>query len=201
MIPPEALLISDAVKPLAFAGVMGGESSAVTEQTRTILIEAAHFVPQSVRKASRLLGLKSESSLRFEKGVGPALSLEALDYAAWLLEQVAGGVTGKGIIDVQAHPLHSKKIACRTQRVNDILGTQLSTSEIAQLLRRLQMQIIEEGSHQLLVEVPSFRLDVTAEIDLIEEVARVYGYNHIPKVVPRHISSSLLNAPLYEIEK
>lgn len=200
-IHPSVLLICDPVKPLAFAGVMGGDSSAVTNTTVNILIEAAHFVPQSIRKSTRLLQLKSDSSYRFEKGVDPHLVLQALDYAAALLSQVAGGVIGKGVIDIQAHQFHPKKVACRIHRVNAMLGTQLSISEVAQLLTRLQMEVVEENLNQLLIAVPSFRMDITTEIDLIEEVARIYGYNNIVKLPPRQISSSLMNAPLYEMEK
>jgi len=200
-IPPDVLLICDQHKPLAFAGVMGGMSSAVTDHTVNVLIESAHFLPQSIRKAARLLQLKSDSSHRFEKGVDPHLVPQALDYAASLLSQVTGAVVAQGMIDIQAHPFPLKKIVCRTARVNALLGTHLSTSEIAQFLTSLHMQIIEESLTQLLVEVPSFRIDVTAEIDLIEEVARIYGYNHIVKAPPRHTSSFLMNAPLYEIEK
>lgn len=200
-IPPEVLLICDPHKPLAFAGVMGGESSAIHAETVNVLIEAAHFSPQSIRKATRLLQLKSDSSQRFEKGVDPCGVLQALDYAASLLVQVAGGVVATGTIDLVAHAFHPKKIPCRTRRVNELLGTTLSTSEIAALLTRLQMQIVEEKSHELLISVPSFRMDVVSEIDLVEEIARLYGYNSIPKEAPRFVSSPLMNAPLYEMEK
>ncbi len=200
-IPREALLICDAVKPLAFAGVMGGKSSAVSEKTTNVLIEAAHFLPRSIRKTSKLLQLKTDSSLRFEKGVDPQLVPIALDYAAELLEKVAKGTSAEGRLDHKIHEFEGKKLECRTKKVNEILGTTLSTSEIAECLRKLGIEIVKEEIHQILVIVPSFRSDITGEIDLVEEVARVYGYNNLPKATPRYHPSTLCNASLYEMEK
>jgi phenylalanyl-tRNA synthetase beta chain len=201
LIPPEALLICDTFKPLAIAGIMGGKSSAVSETTTSILIEAAYFSPQSIRKTTKQIGLKSDSSQRFEKGVDPDGVLHALNYAAFLLQKVAGGRVAKGAIDQKAHEFSEKRISCRTERVNKLLGTQLSTGEIAALLGRLGIHLVEEGLHAILVSVPTYRGDISTEVDLIEEVARVYGYNNIPKSPPRHISSTLANAPLFEMEK
>jgi phenylalanyl-tRNA synthetase beta chain len=200
-IPQEALLICDTKKPLAFAGVMGGASSAVTDQTQDVLIEAAYFTPQSTRQTTRLIGLKTDGSQRFEKGVDPGAVLEALNYATYLLQKVAGGTIATGFIDQKAHEFAEKRIACRTARTNQLIGTSLSTNEIASLLKRLGMKIIEENLHQLLVAVPTYRHDIAIEEDLIEEVARLYGYNNLPKATPLHISSPLGHAPLYLLEK
>lgn len=200
-IPPDALLICDKVKPLAFAGVMGGKTSAVTDYTTDVLIEAACFTPQAIRKTTRLIGLKSDSSQRFEKGIDPSAVIDALNYAAYLLQKVAGGKVAKGVIDQKAHEFTEKKIACRIPRVNRLLGTQLSASEIAELLRRLGMKILEENEHQLQVSIPTYRNDISIEVDLIEEVARIYGYNNIPKSIPIHVSSRISHAPIYLLEK
>jgi len=200
-IPPESLLICDAEKPIAFAGVMGEKTSAVTEETTNVLIESAYFSPQAIRKSAKLIGLKSDSSQRFEKGIDPNNTVEALNYAAYLLQKVAGGTVAKGAIDQKSHTFAEKRINCRTKRVNALLGTTLSTTEIAELLGRLGMKIVEEQAHLLLVSVPTYRNDIAIEEDLIEEVARVYGYNNIPKPIPEHISSTLSHAPLYELEK
>jgi phenylalanyl-tRNA synthetase beta chain len=201
LIPPEILLICDSVKPLAFAGVMGGKSSAVTDQTVNIAIEAAYFTPQAIRKSTRLVGLKSDSSGRFEKGIDPNSVIDALNYAAYLLQKVAGGKICKGVIDQKAHEFVEKRIGCRISRVNQLLGTYLSASEIAGILRRLGMAILQESSHELLVAVPTFRNDIAIEEDLIEEVARVYGYNNIPKPIPLLTTSNIPHAPLYLMEK
>lgn len=197
LIPPEALLICDAKKPLAFAGVMGGKSSAVTEATKNVMIESAYFTPQAIRKTGRLLGFKTDSAQRFEKGIDPNAVVERLRYAAALLCQVAGGKASH-IIDEKTHEFHEKKIACRPERVNALLGTTLSHSEIAAILRRLGMHVDEKA---FLVTVPTFRGDITTEIDLVEEVARIYGYNNIPKPHPLHVSSTIAPAPLYLLEK
>ena len=200
-IPPDSLMICDKVKPLAFAGVMGGKTSAVTDHTTDVLIEAAHFTPQAVRKTTRLIVLKTDGSQRFEKGVDPSAVIEALNYAGYLLQKVAGGKVAKGFIDQKAHEFTEKKIACRIEKTNRLLGTQLSAGEISGLLRRLGMKILEENEHQLLVSVPTYRNDISIEVDLIEEVARIYGYNNIPKSIPLHISSPLSHAPIFLMEK
>ena len=200
-IPPDALLICDVSGPLAFAGVMGGKHSAVTDQTVNVLIEAAYFTPQAIRKSARLLNLKSDSSQRFEKGVDPNGVINALNDAAFLLQKVAGGKICKGFIDHKAHEFVEKKIACRVQRVNHLLGTHLSAREMTELLLRLEMHILQETNHELLVAVPTYRNDISSEIDLVEEVARVYGYNNIPKPIPSLTTSAIPDTPLYLMEK
>lgn len=200
-IPPESVMICDANKPLAFGGVMGGKSSAVSEESKNIVIEAAYFTPQAIRKTSKMLDLKSDSSHRFEKGIDPNGVTDALDLAAALLQSVAGGTIAKGKIDVKAHEFSEKKIACRPHRVNALLGTELSNREMAEILSRLQMRILEESENQLLVSVPTYRNDISFEVDLIEEIARIYGYNNIPRKPPRHVTTTLFDSPLYLMEK
>jgi phenylalanyl-tRNA synthetase beta chain len=201
LIPPEVLLICDRAKPLAFAGVMGGKSSAVSDQTINVVIEAAYFTPQAIRKSVRMIGLKSDSSQRFEKGIDPNGVIDALNYAAFLLQKVAGGKICKGTIDQKVHEFVEKKIACRIQRVNQLLGTHLSAGEIAGLLRRLGMEILQETNHELLIAVPTYRNDISIEVDLIEEVARIYGYNNILKPIPLLTNSTIPHAVLYLMEK
>lgn len=198
-IPPESVLICDAQKPLAFAGVMGGNTSAVSDQTKNVLIESAYFTPQAIRKSSKLLTLRTDAAQRFEKGIDPNGVLEALDYAAYRLQQVSGGQIARGVIDKQAHAFYPKKIACRIARVNALLGTTLSLREAAQLLERLGMAI-EERHSELIASVPTFRNDISIEEDLIEEIARLYGYNNIQKSIPKHISSTISHAPSYIFE-
>lgn len=200
-IPPEVLLICDERKPLAFAGVMGGKSTAVGDQTVNVLIESAYFTPQAVRKAAKLIGLKSDSSQRFEKRIDPNGVSQALNYAAYLLQKVAGGKILRGCIDQKTHEFAEKKIACRIDRVNRLLGTQLSAGEIVPLLRRLGMTILLETNHELLISVPTYRSDISIEEDLIEEIARVYGYNNLPKPLALLTTSTIPHAPLYLMEK
>ncbi len=200
-IPPNALLICDDNKPLAFAGVMGGMSSAVTDKTRSILIEAAVFSPQSIRKTTKILSLRSDSSNRFEKGIDPNGLINALDRAASLLQEIAGGTVVSGYLDQKTRAFEDKRIACRLNRVNELLGTQLSLSEVQEIFHRLRFHNVIEGSHSLIVSIPSYRNDISIEADLIEEIARIYGYNNIPRRPPRHIASTILPAPMYIMEK
>ncbi len=195
-IPPDAVLIADPQKPLAFAGVMGGLSSAVTEKTTTVLIESAYFTPQTIRKSGKYLNLKSDASYRFERGVDPNGTVEALDSATYYVQQVAGGAIAKGCSDTQTHAFHPKKIACRIARANALLGTQLSLREAADFLRRLGMEV-EERQTELIAAVPPFRSDLHSEEDLIEEIALIYGYNNIPKSAALHPASNLVHTPLY----
>ncbi len=200
-IPPEAILVCDTQKPLSFAGVMGGKSSSVETGTRNILIEAAYFTPQAIRKSTKLLKVSSESSQRFEKGIDPRGIKAALNRAAYLLQTVAGGEICQGIVEAQAHAFEPKKICCRIARVNQILGTHLSLRDIVNILVRSKSEILKEEMHSLLVAVPTYRNDLLTEIDLIEEIARIYGYHNIPKKPPYHASSTLTAAPIYLLEK
>lgn len=201
LIPPDALLICDPEKPLAFAGMLGGKSSAVSEKTSDVLIEAAYFTPQAIRKSSKWLKKQTDASQRFEKGIDPNFIPKALDYAAYLLQKVAGGKIATGMIDQKMRTFTPKKIICRPQRVNHILGTKLNPSEIFTLLFSAGMQVTEQSAHEFLVQVPLFRHDINFEIDLIEEVARLYGYNNIPIRTPIHASSALNHCASYQLEK
>ncbi len=195
------LIISDGKRPLAIAGVLGSLDSSVNENTKNILIEAACFSPSIVRKMMKSLGLRTEAAIRFEKGIDIEGVPTALDYAAQLIKEFAGGTVNKGMVDKLGSVRPPVEIRCRTSHVNKILGTQLATSEIAGILGRLDIAILQEMKDLLVVEPPSYRNDLISEIDLIEEVARIYGYNTIPRKVPSHISSSMTHAPAYEIEK
>ena len=201
LIPQGTLLICDQTRPLAFAGVMGGLSSAISETTKNILIEAAVFTPQSVRKTSKLLQLRTDSSMRFERGVD-SLSLEvALDMAARLLKEIAGGKICKGVVSAVAQEYTPHYLDLNPIRANRLLGLSLSIREISTLLGRLEILVISENSDMIKVKIPSYRNDLHAEIDLIEEVGRMYGFNHIPRKLPKHISSTMMPAPLFLIEE
>lgn len=201
LIPPGVLMICDEEKPLAFAGVLGGKSSAVSDKTSDVLIEAAYFTPQSIRKSSKWLKTKTDSSQRLEKGTDPNFIPKALDYAVYLLQKVAGGKIVKGMIDKKTSSFSPKKIICRLKRINHILGTQLNPSDIFKILFSAGMHVTEQSAEQFQVLVPFFRHDLNLEIDLIEEIARLYGYNNIVQTTPTHISSPLLHCTAYQLEK
>lgn len=198
-IPVGTLIISDAKKPIAIAGVMGGANSAITEATQTILLEAASFDPIAIRRASKKMGLRTDSSLRFEKGVDPSSVGDFLAQAAQLIIELSGGTAMKGTIDCKQQAFEPRKIACRAARVNKILGTKISKNEMLDIFHRLQFKVHEEGDI-FIVEVPLFRNDILEEIDLVEEVARIYGYNHIERPIPRALTPQIPNDPDYLFE-
>lgn len=175
----DVLVIADSKKAIGLAGVMGGANSEVTANTTTVFLESAYFNPVNIRKTAKKLGLPSEASHRFERGIDIEGVLEASNRAAYLLQEYAGGSIKKGIIDEYPIKYDPIKINLEVDMVNKILGLSLSTNQIKNMLERLDFDVqIKEKI--LEVTVPSFRNDVEREADLIEEVARVYGYNKIP---------------------
>lgn len=182
---PDDLLICDRDRGVAVAGVMGGENSEVREQTTDVLLESAYFVPETVRRTARRLGLRSEASFRFERGVDPQGTVLALDRAAALLTEIAGGTVSRGVIDVCPQPFRPTMIPLRAQRVTAFLGTSVEPPEIGRCLRTLGALVKRGGRGVWHVTVPSHRSDLTQEVDLIEEIARLRGYETIPTLLPR----------------
>ncbi len=199
-IPANILMIHDEKGPVAVAGVMGGEESEVDENTTNIILEAAHFNPSAIRRGSKALGLRSESSVRFERGVDSKMVAIALDRAASLIAELGGGEIDEGKVDIISKEQKARTIKLRLARTNQILGTKLSLSEMESFLKRLEIEVKEEGE-TLSVTVPSYRNDIHYEIDLIEEVARIYGYNNISKCEARVVNSHLPHAPIFLIER
>ncbi len=199
-IPSGSLVIRDEKELLAIAGVMGSLHSAVSENTKNILIEAAVFHPASIRKTCKALSLKTDASHRFEKGIDPLMVPYALDLATELLIEIAKASASEKKSDVIVHPFSPKKLVCRQERVNKLLGIHLSLSEIADMLERLEIKTIKEHADSLEVLVPSHRNDINEEIDLVEEVARLYGFNHLSKKVPLHYTSLLSDSPVFSFE-
>lgn len=196
----EDLLICDQNKPVALAGVLGGQNSEVKDATTQILLEAAYFDPKTIRKTSKRLGLLTEAARRFEKGADPQNIERALDRAAQLVQEIAGGEVYQGIV-CEGEGVPSKNpIACRLNRINQLLGTQLGLSEVENILHRLEMRTEWDGHDKIMVTPPSYRADISQEIDLVEEVARVYGYDNIAKHPPLYTSSSLPHNPMYLFE-
>ncbi|MZQ84684.1 phenylalanine--tRNA ligase subunit beta [Paenibacillus sp. 5J-6] len=177
---PHMLLVTDGTKPVAIAGVMGGANSEVTNDTTRILLESAKFAGSSVRRTSRQLGLRSEASLRFEKEVNPEAVLPALNRAAALIAEYAGGKVADGIAQAVAGSHKPVSIELAADRVNNYLGTKLTLDEMGQIIERLHFTFEQAGEGKLLVHVPSRRGDITRDVDLIEEVARLFGYDNIP---------------------
>ncbi|MHC4843899.1 MAG: phenylalanine--tRNA ligase subunit beta, partial [Planctomycetota bacterium] len=175
----QMLIIADPKGPVAVAGVMGGLETEVSDTTKTILLEDAHFDPVSVRNTSRKLSLPSESSFRFER----MIDIEKVDWAskrtAQLITKVAGGQVLKGVVDVYPKKQKPKETTMRLSRLNKLLGISVPDEEVMTILARLNFNPRLDND-QVLCSVPSFRNDIYREADLIEEVARIYGYNKIP---------------------
>ena len=171
-------LITDPEKVLGIAGVMGGENSEVTPKTRAIILESACFNADRIRKTSQQLGLRTEASARFEKGQDPELSLLAANRACQLLEELEAGQVCPGVIDMYPQPVAPRQTTLRSHRVNALLGTDLTVSEMVHLLKSLEIEATEEGE-LIHITVPTFRGDLVQEADFIEEIGRIYGYDKI----------------------
>ncbi len=178
----EVLMIADHERSIGVGGVMGGLNTEITEDTRRVFLEGACFDAVRVRRGSKALQLQTDASRRFERGMDPELQGEAVGRAAGLIAEVAGGAVAEGMIDVRTPSAPGPGIRLRTDRVNGLLGTGLDRDEISSMLHRLHFNVRVAGT-ELEVGVPSFRRDVHREVDLIEEVARVYGYDRIEPVV------------------
>lgn len=174
-LPERTVMICDAEKAVAIGGIMGGQNSEVSEHTRDVLLESAYFHPERIARSSKKLGLSTEASQRFERGTDPNGVIRAANRAAQLMAELAGGKVATGIVDVYPQPILPKKIALRPERVNRVLGAQLSTEQIESTLKSIGMKI--QGST---VEAPTFRPDLLQEIDLIEEVARLVNFSNLP---------------------
>lgn len=193
-LPEEALLIWDGKRPVAVAGVMGGLATEVTSSTENILIESAWFKPQSVRRTSKALGLKTESSYRFERGTD-IVGLElALDRAALLVNKIAGG---KVEYSVESYPLKfsPRSIIVRYEKINRLLGTAIPAEEVIEILKRLELELQHVSEETLVVVPPSSRPDLERDADIVEEVARLYGYGKIPTSIPASAISSAGSLP------
>jgi phenylalanyl-tRNA synthetase beta chain len=177
---PHMLLITDGEKPIALAGVMGGANTEVTDTTVNILLESAKFDGGTVRKTSRQLGLRSESSIRFEKGVDLARVVPALDRAAALLTRYASGLAADGYVQASALTEQPVDVGVTLEKINSYLGTELSSLEVKTIFERLGFDYEANDDGRFKVRVPSRRGDITRNVDLIEEVARLYGYDEIP---------------------
>jgi len=176
---PQDLVIADEAGAVAVAGVMGGADSEVTGSTTTVLLESAHFDAVSVLRTSRRLGLRTDASSRFDKGLDPELAPVAAERAAAMIAAYGGGRVLAGSVDAVARPLPARVIPLRPERINTLLGLELPAAEIVGILERCGFTAVDGG-----VRVPSYRTDVHGEADLAEEVARFYGYDRIPAVLP-----------------
>ena len=181
----ETLMICDGVKPVAIAGIMGGENSEVKDDTQTVLLESAYFNPTTIRRGGKWLGMSTDAAFRFERGIDPEGVLRALNRAAQLMSELAGGAVSRGYIDEYPRKVETaRNIPLRSERVAEVLGIKATTAEIRRILRGLEMSVEKGKGGYFEVTPPTFRVDLLREIDLIEEIARIRGYDAIPATLP-----------------
>ena len=183
----DMLMICDGKRPVALAGIMGGLESEIEAQTTRVLIESAYFNPVTTRRTAKRLGLNTESSHRFERGVDPAGVISALDRATQLMVELAGGKLAGGVIDVYTRPIPESApggIELSMKRLNRLLGTRLSRDEAGAYLKSVELDVEPLDEDRVRVVPPTFRVDITRPEDLVEEVARLKGYDQIPTTHP-----------------
>ncbi|MBP0724008.1 phenylalanine--tRNA ligase subunit beta [Bacillus sp. RG28] len=185
---PHNLVIATDKEAVAIAGVMGGQNSEVDENTTDVLIESAVFRPLSVRQTSKELGLRSESSARFEKGIDSSRTLAAGERAAELVVELAGGTLAPGTTVENNLQVEEQNVTVTVQKINSVLGTDIDAETVKDIFRRLRLEAAQEGE-SFTVTVPLRRGDITIEEDLVEEVGRLYGYDHIPATLPTGVAS------------
>ncbi|MBZ9578621.1 phenylalanine--tRNA ligase subunit beta [Patescibacteria group bacterium] len=178
------LVIADAKKPVAIAGIKGGIIPEIDRETKIVVLESANFNPQVIRRGSKKLGLKTDASWRFEHGIDPNLTEFAINRAAFLVQKIAGGKIAQGLIDFYPKKVYPKKIKLNLAYVDRLLGVKISKKEIKNIFRRLNFPLYENSSRSILVEVPTFRLDLSLPEDLIEEIGRISGFQKIPAILP-----------------
>jgi phenylalanyl-tRNA synthetase beta chain len=178
-LPRGAVMVCDAEREVSIAGIMGGENSEINDATTDVVLEAAYWNPSSIRRTAKALGISTDASQRFERGADPNGIDYALDRAAELVVRLAGGKLLAGRVDVYPKKIRPARLTLRTERVNALLGTSLTRNEIAKTLALLDIRTAKRGADVLVCTIPTRRVDLTREVDLIEEVARVYGYDRI----------------------
>jgi phenylalanyl-tRNA synthetase beta chain len=197
----EMLMICDGVKPVAIAGVMGGLNSEIKEDTRVVLLESAYFNPSGNRRTAKELGLETEAAYRFGRGIDYGGCLSAANRAAQLIQELAGGKVVEGVIDVYPTPLQPNPIPLSIQKIHQFLGTEVPAPQVSAYLKDLELAVEEKNGDFLTVTPPSFRGDLEREIDLIEEVARLHGYEKIPITLPKGPPSSEVRNRVLLLEK
>lgn len=180
-------------QPMCIAGVFGGANSGVTDGTTKIFLEAAHFEAGTSRRSSMRHTLRTDAARVFEKGSDPNVVVKALKRAALLLEELAGGKVTSELLDIYPNPIEPVKVTVRDQRVRDVIGADLARTQVQSILSSMGMDIVSEEADSFVVAVPTNKSEVTREIDVIEEILRIYGFDNVP--IPTMITTSMVVAP------
>lgn len=192
---PDMLVIADAENPVAIAGIMGGHDSEVGDTTKRVFLESAYFKPSSVRRTARTLAMQTEASMRFQRGADIDMALFALNRAAMLMQELAGAKIARGVLDEYPRKHAAKEITLRYQRSNLLLGTKTEPEEQRKILTGLGFELLESGDGSCKVRVPTWRHDASQEADLIEEIARLHGYDKIETTLPTIRQTEVVLAP------
>jgi phenylalanyl-tRNA synthetase beta chain len=189
------LMICNTTEPMCVAGVFGGAKSGVSDKTTSIFLESAYFDGTHVRKTSKLHGLKTDASFRFERGADPNITVYALKRAALLMKEIAGGTISSEIMDVYPAPVENFRVEVSYKRINSLIGKQIDKETIKNILTSLDIEILSESEEGLQLSIPPFKVDVTREADVVEEILRIYGYNNIDLSDTVHSSLSYSRKP------
>jgi phenylalanyl-tRNA synthetase beta chain len=187
---PDDLLITDGAKPIGLAGIMGGEDTEVSESTSNVILESAYFDPDTIAFTARRQNLRTEASARFERGMDVEMAPVAAARAAQLMSELAGGRVSATVLDEHPKRLERVKVRLRPSRTDKLLGISIPPAEQAERLRSIEMEV-SDAAGALDVLVPTFRPDVTREVDLIEEVGRLHGFQELPSTLPRGAAGGL----------
>lgn len=193
------LMITNGEENLCIAGVLGGADSGIKDETTNVFLEAAYFNPVCIRKTAKMHGLNTDASFRFERSVDPNIIDYALKRAALLIQEVAGGTIAMDIVDTNSKPVENKKVEFSYTRCNKLIGTEVSKEMVNEILSNLDLIIVSDNGDTVTIEVPTYRVDVTREADVIEEVLRIYGFNNVP--VPQKLNSSISYFAKPDVEK
>ena len=174
------LMICNAEEGMCIAGVFGGLDSGITESTTKIFLESAYFNPTHVRKTARAHGLNTDASFRYERGCDPNNTIFVLKYAAMLIKEIAGGTISSDIVDIYPNKIEPFKVNLTYKKVNNLIGLNFDEATIKSILKGLEIEIVEETEEEIALRVPTYRVDVQRDVDVIEDILRIYGYNQIP---------------------
>ena len=175
----EDLMICNAEEPMCIGGVFGGLESGVTENTTNIFIESAYFNPVSIRKTARRHGLNTDASFRFERGIDPHNTIYVLKYAAMLIKELTGGSIASEITDIYPTPLNNFEVDITINKIHTLIGKEIEVEQIERIFEGLEMKVLEKNAEGYKLEVPAYRVDVQRDVDVIEDILRIYGYNNV----------------------
>jgi len=195
---PSNLMICNASEAMCIAGVFGGIKSGISDKTKSVFIESAYFSPASIRKTSKEHGLKTDASFRFERGTDPEATLFALKRAALLIKEIAGGKISSEVADVYPEKIEQKNIEYNFNSATSLIGKEIGKKELKDILTSLNISVTGENEKSLSLQIPTYKVDVTREVDVVEEVLRIYGYNNVE--TPAKISASLSFFPKKDID-